>query len=168
MLLKAKTPTANKWKKILNCTLSTTANVLAKLLWDSSLDLVTMASSSVSVGFLLERNCGMGCQASALLPLQIKIELPAQLHERHHLLFTFFHVSCDNSTKGSTKKKDAVETQGGGPSFPSFLCSRVCHFIICTLAFLTRILSLNIHPFGKGCSGGFLTSGMVSVPELYT
>lgn len=43
---------------------------------------------------------------------QIKIELPTQLHEKHHLLFTFYHVSCDNSSKGSTKKKDVVETQG--------------------------------------------------------
>lgn len=47
-----------------------------------------------------------------LSSLQIKIELPTQLHEKHHLLFTFFHVSCDNSSKGSTKKKDVVETQG--------------------------------------------------------
>lgn len=47
-----------------------------------------------------------------LSSLQIKIELPTQLHEKHHLLFTFFHVSCDNSSKGSTKKKDIVETQG--------------------------------------------------------
>lgn len=58
---------------------------------------------------------------SVLFPLQIKIELPTQLHEKHHLLFTFFHVSCDNSTKGSTKKKDAVETQGGNPISLRFL-----------------------------------------------
>lgn len=53
---------------------------------------------------------------SVLFPLQVKIELPTQLHEKHHLLFTFFHVSCDNSAKGSTKKKDVVETQGGNPA----------------------------------------------------
>uniref|UniRef100_A0A2K6T8T3 Dedicator of cytokinesis 9 n=1 Tax=Saimiri boliviensis boliviensis TaxID=39432 RepID=A0A2K6T8T3_SAIBB len=45
---------------------------------------------------------------------EIKIELPTQLHEKHHLLLTFFHVSCDNSSKGSTKKRDVVETQGWG------------------------------------------------------
>ncbi|XP_077199956.1 dedicator of cytokinesis protein 9 isoform X14 [Paroedura picta] len=44
---------------------------------------------------------------------EIKIELPTQLHEKHHLLFTFYHVSCDNSSKGTTKKKDIVETQVG-------------------------------------------------------
>lgn len=51
-------------------------------------------------------------KVAALFSLQIKIELPTQLHEKHHLLFTFFHVSCDNSSKGSTKKKDVVETLG--------------------------------------------------------
>lgn len=39
---------------------------------------------------------------------QIKIELPTQLHEKHHLLFTFYHVSCDSNSK----KKDPVETPG--------------------------------------------------------
>uniref|UniRef100_A0A669D9X7 Dedicator of cytokinesis 9b n=1 Tax=Oreochromis niloticus TaxID=8128 RepID=A0A669D9X7_ORENI len=41
---------------------------------------------------------------------EIKIELPTQLHEKHHLLFTFYHVSCDSNSK----KKDVVETPGGG------------------------------------------------------
>lgn len=40
--------------------------------------------------------------------LQIKIELPTQLNEKHHLLFTFYHVSCDSNSK----KKDLVETPG--------------------------------------------------------
>ncbi|XP_060625524.2 dedicator of cytokinesis protein 9 isoform X13 [Anolis sagrei] len=44
---------------------------------------------------------------------EIKIELPTQLHEKHHLLFTFYHVSCDSSSKGTTKKKDTVETLVG-------------------------------------------------------
>ncbi|XP_057641879.1 dedicator of cytokinesis protein 9 isoform X3 [Chionomys nivalis] len=56
---------------------------------------------------------------------EIKIELPTQLHEKHHLLFTFFHVSCDNSTKGSTKKKDAVETQVGYSWLPLLKDGRV-------------------------------------------
>lgn len=47
----------------------------------------------------------------ALIP-QYKIELPTQLHEKHHLLFTFYHVSCDSNSKASTKKRDLVETQG--------------------------------------------------------
>nr|XP_033803485.1 dedicator of cytokinesis protein 9 isoform X4 [Geotrypetes seraphini] len=44
---------------------------------------------------------------------EIKVELPTHLHEKHHLLFTFYHVSCDSSSKGTTKKKDAIETQVG-------------------------------------------------------
>ncbi|XP_044285120.1 dedicator of cytokinesis protein 9 isoform X18 [Varanus komodoensis] len=44
---------------------------------------------------------------------EVKIELPTQLHEKHHLLFTFYHVSCDSSSKGTTKKKDMIETQVG-------------------------------------------------------
>jgi hypothetical protein len=40
------------------------------------------------------------------------MELPTQLNEKHHLLFTFFHVSCDSNSKASTKKRDVVETQG--------------------------------------------------------
>ncbi|XP_051016946.1 dedicator of cytokinesis protein 9 isoform X2 [Acomys russatus] len=56
---------------------------------------------------------------------EIKIELPTQLQEKHHLLFTFFHVSCDNSTKGNTKKKDAVETQVGFSWLPLLKDGRV-------------------------------------------
>ncbi|ERE91633.1 dedicator of cytokinesis protein 9 [Cricetulus griseus] len=56
---------------------------------------------------------------------EIKIELPTQLHEKHHLLLTFFHVSCDNSTKGSTKRKDAVETQVGYSWLPLLKDGRV-------------------------------------------
>ena len=37
------------------------------------------------------------------------MELPTQLHEKHHLLFTFYHISCDSNSK----KKDLVETPGG-------------------------------------------------------
>ncbi|XP_029460346.1 dedicator of cytokinesis protein 9 isoform X2 [Rhinatrema bivittatum] len=44
---------------------------------------------------------------------EIKIELPTQLQEKHHLLFTFYHVSCDTSSKGTTKKKDVIEAQVG-------------------------------------------------------
>ena len=47
----------------------------------------------------------------AIIP-QHKIELPTQLHEKHHLLFTFYHVSCDSNSKASTKKRDLVEVQG--------------------------------------------------------
>ncbi|KAM9320684.1 dedicator of cytokinesis protein 9 isoform 1-T1 [Gastrophryne carolinensis] len=56
---------------------------------------------------------------------EIKIELPTQLHEKHHLLFTFYHVSCDTSSKGGTKKKDVIETQVGYAWLPLLKDGRV-------------------------------------------
>ncbi|XP_078067365.1 LOW QUALITY PROTEIN: dedicator of cytokinesis protein 11-like [Mustelus asterias] len=44
---------------------------------------------------------------------EIKIELPVHLHEKHHLLFTFYHISCDINTKGTTKKRENIESQVG-------------------------------------------------------
>ncbi|NXG47736.1 DOC11 protein, partial [Psilopogon haemacephalus] len=44
---------------------------------------------------------------------EIKIELPIHLHQKHHLLFTFYHVSCEINTKATAKKQDTVETQVG-------------------------------------------------------
>ena len=34
---------------------------------------------------------------------QVKVALPTQLTDRHHLVFTFYHVSCDLSKMTSTK-----------------------------------------------------------------
>uniref|UniRef100_A0A8C1NNC8 Dedicator of cytokinesis 9 n=1 Tax=Cyprinus carpio TaxID=7962 RepID=A0A8C1NNC8_CYPCA len=42
---------------------------------------------------------------------EFKIELPAQLTDRHHLLFTLYHISCDSNSKASTKRREQVETQ---------------------------------------------------------
>ncbi|XP_048826602.1 dedicator of cytokinesis protein 9-like isoform X4 [Brienomyrus brachyistius] len=56
---------------------------------------------------------------------EIKMELPAQLTEKHHLLFTFFHVGCDSNSKTSTKKKDPVETQVGCAWLPLLKDGRV-------------------------------------------
>uniref|UniRef100_A0A3B4YVM1 Dedicator of cytokinesis 9b n=1 Tax=Seriola lalandi dorsalis TaxID=1841481 RepID=A0A3B4YVM1_SERLL len=52
---------------------------------------------------------------------EIKIELPTQLHEKHHLLFTFYHVSCDSNSK----KKDQVETPVGSAWLPLLRDGRV-------------------------------------------
>lgn len=46
------------------------------------------------------------------LSLQVKIELPTQLHEKHHILFSFYHVTCDINAKANAKKKEALETSG--------------------------------------------------------
>ena len=56
----------------------------------------------------------------------MKIKLPTQLHERHHVVFTFYHVSCDLSkdrgSKASSKKLQQTETPVGYAWFP--LCDR--------------------------------------------
>ncbi|XP_043926200.1 dedicator of cytokinesis protein 10 isoform X3 [Protopterus annectens] len=44
---------------------------------------------------------------------EVKIELPTQLHEKHHLLFSFYHVTCDINAKGTVKKKEPLETAVG-------------------------------------------------------
>lgn len=43
---------------------------------------------------------------------QVKIELPTQLHEKHHLLFSFYHVTCDINAKTNSKRKETLETPG--------------------------------------------------------
>ncbi|XP_077554523.1 dedicator of cytokinesis protein Ziz isoform X2 [Haemaphysalis longicornis] len=40
---------------------------------------------------------------------EVKVVLPVELHERHHLLFTFYHVSCDIA-KGTKRKEGPVES----------------------------------------------------------
>lgn len=42
----------------------------------------------------------------------MKVELPTQLHDKHHLLFSFYHVTCDINAKTNAKRKEALETAG--------------------------------------------------------
>ncbi|XP_035857483.1 dedicator of cytokinesis protein 10 isoform X9 [Sander lucioperca] len=44
---------------------------------------------------------------------EVKIELPTQLHEKHHLLFSFYHITCDINAKTNAKRKEALETPVG-------------------------------------------------------
>lgn len=44
--------------------------------------------------------------------MQVKIELPVHMHEKHHILFTFYHISCESSSKASSKKREGVESLG--------------------------------------------------------
>lgn len=44
--------------------------------------------------------------------LQVKIELPVHVHDKHHILFTFYHISCESSSKASSKKREGVESLG--------------------------------------------------------
>ncbi|CAO2625166.1 Dedicator of cytokinesis protein 10 [Lemmus lemmus] len=44
---------------------------------------------------------------------EVKIELPTQLHVKHHLLFSFYHITCDINAKANAKKKESLETSVG-------------------------------------------------------
>ncbi|XP_008177200.2 dedicator of cytokinesis protein 11 isoform X2 [Chrysemys picta bellii] len=59
---------------------------------------------------------------------EIKIELPIHLHQKHHLLFTFYHVSCEINTKASMKKQDAIETPVGFAWLPLLKDGRIITF----------------------------------------
>ena len=66
--------------------------------------------------------------AITCLPHQVKVKLPVQLKRSHHLLFTFYHVSCDvqraaKSSKASTKLPP-VEAVGKS----SKVGGELCHF----------------------------------------
>ncbi|XP_013878404.1 dedicator of cytokinesis protein 11 [Austrofundulus limnaeus] len=44
---------------------------------------------------------------------EVKIELPVHIDEKHHILFTFFHISCESSSKAGSKKREGVESLVG-------------------------------------------------------
>ncbi|XP_028319594.1 dedicator of cytokinesis protein 10 isoform X4 [Gouania willdenowi] len=56
---------------------------------------------------------------------EVKIELPTQLHEKHHLLFSFYHVTCDINAKTNSKRKEALETPVGYSWLPLLREGRV-------------------------------------------
>uniref|UniRef100_A0A671SE74 Dedicator of cytokinesis protein 10-like n=1 Tax=Sinocyclocheilus anshuiensis TaxID=1608454 RepID=A0A671SE74_9TELE len=56
---------------------------------------------------------------------EVKTELPTHLHEKHHLLFSFYHVTCDINAKTSSKKKEALETPVGYAWLPLLKDGRV-------------------------------------------
>ncbi|XP_030635381.1 dedicator of cytokinesis protein 11 [Chanos chanos] len=44
---------------------------------------------------------------------EIKMELPVHIQKKHHVLFTFYHISCEPSSKTGTKKREGVESLVG-------------------------------------------------------
>ncbi|KAJ8008347.1 hypothetical protein DPEC_G00103890 [Dallia pectoralis] len=56
---------------------------------------------------------------------EVKIELPVHIHEKHHVLFTFYHISCEISAKTSTKKREGVESLVGYAWTPLFKDGRM-------------------------------------------
>lgn len=56
---------------------------------------------------------------------EFKIELPAQLTDKHHLLFTLYHISCESNSKASTKRREQIETQVGYAWLPLLKDGRI-------------------------------------------
>ncbi|XP_061183678.1 dedicator of cytokinesis protein 9-like isoform X1 [Saccostrea echinata] len=61
---------------------------------------------------------------------EVKIALPIQLHDKHHILFRFYHVSCEGSksnrsSASSIKKRDNIETPVGFAWLPLLSQGRV-------------------------------------------
>uniref|UniRef100_A0A8C2ZAR9 Dedicator of cytokinesis 11 n=1 Tax=Cyclopterus lumpus TaxID=8103 RepID=A0A8C2ZAR9_CYCLU len=49
---------------------------------------------------------------------EVKIELPVHVHEKHHILFTFYHISCESSSKAGGKRREGVESLVGHSWMP--------------------------------------------------
>jgi len=57
---------------------------------------------------------------------EIKLRLPIHLHGKHHLLFTFYHISCELSKK----KESSIETCVGYAWLPLLQRGRYCTYYI--------------------------------------
>lgn len=89
---------------------------------------------------------------------QVKIELPTQLHEKHHLLFSFYHVTCDINAKTNSKRKETLETPGKIVADLDLLYYLACFF--CGLSFPLFITLWFVY----GCC--FLSVGYSWLPLL--
>ena len=68
---------------------------------------------------------------------EVKIKLPANLTDQHHLLFTFYHISC--STGKKLEEKGPVETPIGYTVWK--VLSNI--IIVTTDSFVTTILCIS-------------------------
>ncbi|XP_060575600.1 dedicator of cytokinesis protein 9-like [Ruditapes philippinarum] len=86
---------------------------------------------------------------------EVKIALPPLINEKHHILFRFYHVSCEGS-KGSTKKKDGIEMPVGYAWIPLLHSSGRVEVGEKTLSVAAnlpaRYLSLDHHGGGRSSS----------------
>ncbi|XP_022919235.2 dedicator of cytokinesis protein 9 [Onthophagus taurus] len=78
---------------------------------------------------------------------EIKIRLPIHLHNNHHLLFTFYHISCDIAKK----KDNGVESIVGYAWLPLLQKGKL-NVEIQHIPVAAQLLPgyLSIHPFGLG------------------
>ncbi|EMP37272.1 Dedicator of cytokinesis protein 10, partial [Chelonia mydas] len=83
---------------------------------------------------------------------EVKIELPTQLHKKHHILFSFYHVTCDIHAKANAKKKEALETPVGYAWLPLLKDAQLAsqeHNIPVTTSLPPSYLSLQDPASGK-------------------
>ncbi|XP_069474277.1 dedicator of cytokinesis protein 10 isoform X2 [Ambystoma mexicanum] len=89
---------------------------------------------------------------------EVKIELPTQLHEKHHILFSFYHITCDINAKANSKKKETLETPVGFAWLPVIRDGQVTsqELNVPVAAILPpRYLSLQDAAAGKQVGGDF-------------
>ncbi|KAJ8310567.1 hypothetical protein KUTeg_012432 [Tegillarca granosa] len=93
---------------------------------------------------------------------EVKISLPTQIHDRHHVLFRFYHVSCEGSksslrsSSSSGKKKDTIETPIGYAWLPLLNNGRVIvgeHTIPVAANLPPGYLSHDVYSQGRGAGG---------------
>lgn len=78
---------------------------------------------------------------------EIKIRLPINLHQSHHLLCTFYHISCDINKK----KENGIENCVGYAWIPLLQKGRLCvDAQIIPVAANLPAGYLSVHPFGLG------------------
>uniref|UniRef100_A0A663N6D6 Dedicator of cytokinesis 10 n=1 Tax=Athene cunicularia TaxID=194338 RepID=A0A663N6D6_ATHCN len=95
---------------------------------------------------------------------EVKIELPTQLHKKHHILFSFYHVTCDINAKANAKKKEALETPVGYAWLPLLKDAQLAsqeHNVPVASSLPPNYLSLQEPTSGKqiGCDVKWVDSG---------
>uniref|UniRef100_A0A8C3LNU8 Dedicator of cytokinesis 10 n=2 Tax=Galliformes TaxID=8976 RepID=A0A8C3LNU8_CHRPC len=95
---------------------------------------------------------------------EVKIELPTQLHKKHHILFSFYHVTCDINAKANAKKKEALETPVGYAWLPLLKDAQLAsqeHSVPVASSLPPNYLSLQEPTSGKqiGCDVKWVDSG---------
>lgn len=87
---------------------------------------------------------------------EVKMSLPTHLHDKHHMVFTFYHIACDLTTKPSSKKGLNAETVVGYAWFPLLQHGRVNvgeHTIRVASNLPSGYLSFESLGLGKGSVG---------------
>uniref|UniRef100_T1J4R8 Dedicator of cytokinesis protein 9 n=1 Tax=Strigamia maritima TaxID=126957 RepID=T1J4R8_STRMM len=81
---------------------------------------------------------------------EVKIALPTQLHDKHHVLFIFLHVSCD-LPKSNKRREPVIENVVGYAWIPALGKGRM-HLQEHTLPVASHLPSgyLSVEPFGLG------------------